>query len=263
MTPHTPQVVFITGASGGFGTAIAHRFAALGCRLVLAGRNGDRLHALAAALAPALTHSVVFDIRDTAAITQAFATLPADFADLEVLVNNAGLALGAGPAQQASLTDWDQMIDTNIRGLIAATRLALPGMIARGQGHIINIGSTAGSYPYPGGHVYCASKAFVKHFSLALRADLLGTAVRVTNIEPGMVGGTGFSTVRYQGDQTKAAQVYADTTPLTPEDVAESVLWCATLPRHVNINRIEMMPVTQASGPLAIHRQPSTPSSAQ
>ncbi len=259
-TNPVPEVVFITGASGGFGAAIARRFAALGCRLVLAGRNSERLHALAAELAPAPVHTVAFDIRDTAAITEAFTALPPAFADLEVLVNNVGLALGVGPAQQASLADWEQMIDTNVRGLVAATRLALPGMIGRGRGHIINIGSTAGNYPYPGGHVYCASKAFVKQFSLALRADLLGTSIRVTNIEPGMVGGTAFSAVRYRGDQAKADQVYANTTPLTPEDVAESVLWCATLPRHVNINRIEMMPVTQAPGPLAVYRRP--PSSA-
>ena len=257
MISHTPKVVFITGATGGFGTAIARRFAALGCRLVLAGRNDDRVRALAAALAPAPTHGVVFDIRNPAAIAHALASLPADFASIDLLVNNAGLALGAGPAQQASLDDWNEMIDTNIRGLVTATRLALPGMIARGGGHIINIGSVAGTYPYPGGHVYCASKAFVKQFSLALRADLLGTAIRVTNIEPGMVNGTAFSTVRYKGDEAKAAQVYANTTPLTPEDVAESVVWCATLPPRVNINRIELMPVTQATSSFAIHRQPS------
>jgi NADP-dependent 3-hydroxy acid dehydrogenase YdfG len=256
MTAHLPDVVLITGASGGFGTAIAHRFAALGCRVVLAGRNADRLQSLATVLAPAPVHSVVFDIRDTAAITEAFASLPPDFADIEVLVNNAGLALGADPVQQASLTDWDQVIDTNIRGLVTATRLALPGMIARGRGHIINIGSTAGSYPYAGGHVYCASKAFVKQFSLALRADLLGTPIRVTNIEPGMVGGTAFSAVRYKGDQARATQVYAGTTPLVPDDVAESVVWCATLPLRVNINRIELMPVCQAPGPLAVYRRP-------
>jgi 3-hydroxy acid dehydrogenase/malonic semialdehyde reductase len=254
MTAHVPQVVFITGASGGFGAAIAYRFAALGCRLVLAGRRAERLQALAAGLPPVPTHAVVFDIRDPAAVTRAFESLPADFAGVEVLVNNAGLALGNGPAQQAALADWDQMIDTNIRGLVTATRLALPAMIARGRGHIINIGSTAGNYPYPGGHVYCASKAFVKQFSLALRADLLGTPIRVTNIEPGLVGGTGFSAVRFKGDQDRAAQVYAGTTPLLPEDVAESVVWCATLPLRVNINRIELMPVSQASGPLAVHR---------
>ncbi len=258
MTAYVPQVVLITGATGGFGTAIAHRFAALGSRLVLAGRQADRVQALAQALAPAQVHGTVFDIRNRAALIQALESLPPAFADLDVLVNNAGLALGAGPAQDASLDDWDEMIATNNRALVAATRLVLPGMIARGRGHIINIGSVAGNYPYGGGHVYCASKAFVKQFSLALRADLLGTGVRVTNIEPGMVTGTAFSAVRYKGDEAKAAQVYARTTPLVPEDVAETVVWAATLPVHVNINRIEVMPTTQAPGPFAIHRFPES-----
>ena len=257
MTPYTPEVVFITGATGGFGAAIARRFAALGSRLVLAGRREDRLRALADELAPAPVHLAVFDIRDRAAVEAAFAALPAEFAAVDLLVNNAGLALGTEPAQAASLDDWEVMIDTNTRGLVAATRLVLPGMVARGRGHIVNIGSTAGSYPYPGGHVYCATKAFVKQFSLALRADLPGTGVRVTNIEPGMVGGTEFSQVRYKGDADKAAGVYARTTPLTPEDVAESVVWCATLPPRVNINRIELMPATQATGPLAVYRTPA------
>ncbi len=251
-----PRTVFITGASGGFGRAIAARFAALGDRLILAGRTMARLEGLAAALPAVPLHLTAFDIRDRAAIEAAVAALPPEFAGVDVLINNAGLALGAGPAQTAALDDWERMIDTNDKGLVITTRLLLPGMIARGRGHIINIGSVAGNWPYPGGHVYCASKAFVKQFSLALRADLLGTGVRVTNIEPGMVAGTDFSLVRYQGDAEKAAKVYANTTPLVPEDVAESVLWSACLPQHVNINRIELMSTDQAFNPFAIHRTP-------
>ncbi len=250
------RTVLITGASGGFGRAIAGRFARLGDRLILAGRTPERLEALATSLPPVPVHLAAFDIRDRGAIETAVSALPPEFAGVDVLVNNAGLALGAGPAQQASLDDWEQMIDTNTKGLVVMTRLLLPGMIARGRGHIINIGSVAGNWPYPGGHVYCATKAFVRQFSLALRADVLGTGVRVTNIEPGMVAGTDFSLVRYQGDAEKAAKVYANTTPLIPEDVAESVLWCAGLPERVNINSIELMGTTQAFSPFAIHRTP-------
>ena len=253
------RTVLITGASGGFGKAIAARFASLGDRLILAGRTRERLERLAADLPPVPLHLSVFDIRDRSAVEAAVAALPAEFAAVDVLVNNAGLALGAGPAQEASLDDWERMIDTNDKGLVVMTRTLLPGMIERGRGHIINIGSVAGNWPYPGGHVYCASKAFVKQFSLALRADLLGTGVRVTNIEPGMVAGTDFSVVRFGGDVEKAAKVYADTTPLVPADVAETVLWCANLPEHVNINSVELMTVTQAFSPFAIHRTPKSP----
>ena len=253
------RTIFITGASGGFGKAIAERFAQLGDRLVLAGRTLARLEELAASLPSVPVHLTPFDIRERSAVEAAVAALPADFASVDVLVNNAGLALGAGPAHEASLDDWERMIDTNDKGLVVMTRTLLPGMIARGRGHIINIGSVAGNWPYPGGHVYCASKAFVKQFSLALRADLLGTGVRVTNIEPGMVAGTDFSVVRFGGDVEKAAKVYADTTPLVPADVAETVLWCANLPEHVNINSVELMTVTQAFSPFAIHRTPKSP----
>jgi len=248
----TPTLVAITGASGGFGSAIAKRYAALGCRLVLTGRRIDALHALRDTL-DVPTHLVVFDVRDRQATEAAFASLPPDFSDLDILVNNAGLALGQEPAAQASLDDWETMIDTNDKGLVTCTRLVLPGMIARRRGHIVNIGSTAGNYPYPGGNVYCASKAFVKQFSLALRADLQGTGVRVTNIEPGMVE-TDFSLVRFKGDSEKASRVYADTTPLTADDVAEAVVWATTLPARFNVNRMEIMPTTQAFGPLAVHR---------
>jgi 3-hydroxy acid dehydrogenase/malonic semialdehyde reductase len=256
MSSYLPSTVFITGATSGFGIAMAERFAALGSRLVLAGRRVERLQALAARLAPTLVHPVAFDIRDAAATVAALDGLPDAFTGIDLLINNAGLALGTEPAQAALLADWEVMIETNTRGLVTITRLVLPGMIARGRGHIINIGSVAGSYPYAGGNVYCATKAFVKQFTLALRGDLLGTGVRVTNIEPGMVAGTEFSLVRYHGDAKKAAGVYAGTTPLTPDDVAESVVWCATLPPRVNINRIELMPATQAPGPTTIYRQP-------
>ena len=250
------RTIFITGASGGFGKAIAERFAQLGDRLILAGRTLARLEELAASLPSVPVHLTPFDIRERSAVEAAVAALPPDFVNVDVLVNNAGLALGAGPAQEAALDDWERMIDTNDKGLVVMTRLLLPGMIARGRGHIINIGSVAGNWPYPGGHVYCASKAFVKQFSLALRADLLGTGVRVTNIEPGMVAGTDFSVVRYGGDKEKAAKVYANTAPLVPADVAETVLWCAGQPQHVNINRIELMSTDQAFNPFAIHRTP-------
>lgn len=252
MTTYVPAVVAITGATGGFGSAIARRFAAVGSRLVLCGRNPERLDALGAALG-AESHRLSFDVRDRAAVTEAFTTLPAPFDAIDLLVNNAGLALGADAAQVSDLDDWETMIDTNDKALVFCTRTVLPGMIARKRGHIVNMGSTAGNYPYPGGHVYCASKAFVKQFSLALRADLQGTGVRVTNIEPGMVE-TDFSLVRFKGDAEKARQVYANTAPLTAEDVAESVFWAATLSPHFNVNRIEIMPTTQAPGPLAIHR---------
>ena len=171
-----------------------------------------------------------------------------------MLVNNAGLALGMDPAQRAKLADWDRMVATNVTGLMHMTHALLPGMVARDRGHIVNLGSTAGSYPYPGGHVYGASKAFVKQFSLNLRADLVGTNVRVTELEPGLVGGTEFSRVRFGGDAEKAAGIYAGTQPLSAEDIAEAVAWAIGLPRNVNVNRLELMPTCQANGPLTIKR---------
>lgn len=250
--PYSPQTIMITGASGGFGQAFARIFADMGARLVLCGRNEAKLTALAASL-PVPCYISCFDMRDRQAIEAAVTALPPDFAEIDLLVNNAGLALGQSAAQQAELDDWMEMIDANCKGLVVLTRLLLPGMITRGRGHIINIGSIAGNYAYPGGHVYCASKAFVKHFSLALRADLYQTPVRVTNIEPGMVE-TDFSLVRFKGDSAKAAAVYANTTPLTADDVAQAVAWAATQPLHCNINSIELMPVTQAPGPLNVSR---------
>lgn len=248
-----PQIVLVTGASAGFGAAIARRFAADGARVVLAGRRGERLDALAAELGPK-TLALLLDVRDRAAVEAAIAGLPAEFAAIDLLVNNAGLALGLEPAHRASLDDWEQMVDTNIKGLMYLTRAVLPGMVERGRGHVINIGSTAGEWPYPGGNVYGGTKAFVRHFSLNLLADLVATPVRVSNIEPGLCGGTEFSNVRFHGDDTKAAKVYENTTPLSAEDIADSVYWVATRPAHMNINTLSLMPSCQAFGPLAVHR---------
>ncbi|WP_033292296.1 SDR family NAD(P)-dependent oxidoreductase [Amycolatopsis jejuensis] len=248
------KTVFVTGASAGFGAAITRRFVAEGARVIAAARSGERLKALASELGDAV-YPLVLDVRDAAAVAEVGKELPAEWAQIDVLVNNAGLAKGLEPAHAAKLDDWDQMIETNVTGLVHLTRAVLPGMVERGAGHVINIGSVAGSYAYPGGNVYGATKAFVHQFSLNLRADLHGTGVRVTNIEPGMVGGTEFSTVRFDGDQDKADNVYAGTTPLTADDVAESVYWAASQPPHVNINVIELMPVVQAFSALRIHRE--------
>lgn len=251
---HRPRCVLITGATGDFGAAFARRFAALGSRLIITGRNESKLKELAAGL-DVPVHPVVLDVRDRKAVEAMLAALPADFREIDLLINNAGLALGADPAFKSNVEDWEVMIDTNDKALAVMTGLVLPGMVERGKGHIINISSTAASYPYPGGHVYCASKAFVTQFSLALRADLIGTGVRVTSVEPGMVE-TSFSLVRFKGDAEKARKVYADTVPLTAEDVAEAVTWAATLPPHFNVNRVEIMPTTQGPGALGVHRTP-------
>lgn len=248
------MIVLVTGASAGFGAAIARRFAADGARIVAVGRRADRLEALAKELGPERVLPVVLDLRDRAAVMAGLGALPEPFAAVEVLVNNAGLALGLGPAQEADLDDWDAMVDTNVKGLLYATRAVLPGMVARNRGHVVNIGSTAGEWPYPGGHVYGASKAFVRQFSLNLRADLHGTAVRVTDIEPGLVGGTEFSNVRFKGDDARAASVYQGAEPLAPEDVADAVHWVATRPARVNVNVLQVMPVGQSFAPLRVHR---------
>jgi 3-hydroxy acid dehydrogenase / malonic semialdehyde reductase len=249
------MIVFVTGASAGFGAAIARRFAKEGHRVVVTGRRRERLDALAGELGHDKILPLVFDVRDRQAVARAFEELPATFADIDVLVNNAGLALGLEPAQKASLDDWEAMVDTNVKGLMYVTRAALPGMVARDRGLIVNLGSTAARYPYPGGNVYGATKAFLHQFSLNLRADLLGTRVRVTDIQPGLVGGTEFSTIRFRGDTDRATKLYDGADALTPEDIAEATYWVATLPPRVNINAIEMMPVTQAFGPLAVHRE--------
>lgn len=248
------MIILVTGASSGFGAAIARRFARDGHALVLAARRTDRLRALAGELRVPV-HVVNLDVRDGASVAETIAALPAEFAAIDLLVNNAGLALGLEPAQRALLDDWERMVDTNIKGLMYVTRAVLPGMVARNRGHVVNIGSIAAEWPYPGGNVYGASKAFVRQFSLNLRADLLGTAVRVTDIEPGLCSGTEFSQVRFHGDAERAARVYENTEALTAEDVAETVHWVATLPPRVNVNTLSLMPVQQAFGPLAVHRR--------
>ncbi len=250
------RTVFVTGASAGFGEAMARRFAADGARVIVSARRSDRIAELAKELGSDVL-ALTFDVRDRAAVADAVSGLPPEFAAIDVLVNNAGLAMGLEPAYESSLDDWDAMIDTNCKGLAYCTRAVLPGMVERGYGHVINLGSIAGTYPYPGGNVYGATKAFVHQFSLDLRSDLQGTGVRVTSVEPGLSGGTEFSVVRFGGDRAKAGQVYEGVHPLEAGDVAEAVHWAASLPSHVNINVIEMMPVAQSFGPLAVAREGS------
>jgi NADP-dependent 3-hydroxy acid dehydrogenase YdfG len=247
------KTILITGATAGFGQAMAHRFAAEGWNLIITGRRAQRLEELKSELAPAEVKTLAFDVRDRAACEQAVGSLTGDFAKIDVLVNNAGLALGLEPAQACDLDDWETMIDTNIKGLTYMTRAVLPGMVERDAGHVVNLGSVAGTYPYPGGNCYGGTKAFVNHFSKNLRADLLGTKVRVTNIEPGLCE-TEFSVVRFKGDKEAADKVYEGTQPITPVDIAECVFWTTNLPAHVNINSLEVMPVQQAFAPFAISR---------
>jgi 3-hydroxy acid dehydrogenase/malonic semialdehyde reductase len=249
-----PRVAFVTGASSGFGDAIARRYARAGVRVVAAARRQDRLARLVDEFGEDLIFSSVLDVRDRAAIEQLVSTLPPAFAEIDVLVNNAGLALGLGPAQDADLDQWQQMIETNCTGLVYVTRAILPGMVERRRGHVVNMGSIAATYPYPGGNVYGATKAFVHQFSLGLRADLPGTGVRVTCIEPGLVSGSEFSEVRFGGDTERAAAVYAGTDPLTAEDIAAAVEWVTFQPAHVNVNLLELMPVSQSFGPLPVDR---------
>jgi 3-hydroxy acid dehydrogenase/malonic semialdehyde reductase len=253
MTNTKPGTVFVTGASSGFGAAVARRFAAEGARVIVAARRADRVRDLAGELGPQAL-PLTLDVRDRAAVATVVDALPPEFAAIDLLVNNAGLALGLNPAQDADLDDWDQMIDTNCKGLVHCTRAILPGMVARGRGHVINLGSVAGTYPYPGGNVYGGTKAFVHQFSLNLRSDLHGTGVRVTCVEPGMAD-TEFSTVRYGGDRAKADSVYAGMEPLTADDIAESIYWSATLPQHVNVNTIELMATAQSFAPFQVARE--------
>lgn len=248
---HTPSIVLITGATGDFGKAFAQRFAALGSTLILHGRSKEKLDALCAHYPGSL--GLLFDMTDKAAMKNAIETLPNAYKDIDILINNAGLALGLDKAQDANADDWETMIDVDAKGVALITRYVVEGMTQRGRGHIINIGSTAGSYPYPGANVYGAVKAFVKQFSLNLRADLVGTNVRVTNIEPGQVE-TQFSTVRFKGNAERARKVYAGTKSLSADDVAEAVIWAATLPAHMNVNRLEIMPTGQSFAGLSMER---------
>jgi 3-hydroxy acid dehydrogenase/malonic semialdehyde reductase len=248
------RIALVTGATAGFGNAIARRLVTDGWRVIATGRRQDRLDALAAELGDALL-PFRLDVTDAQAVAALPGSVPDGWREVDVLVNNAGLALGLSPASEAKLSDWDRMVATNVSGVIHVTHALLPGMVARNRGHVVNLGSIAGSYSYPGGHVYGASKAFVERFTLNLKADLVGTGVRVTNIEPGLCGGTEFSEVRF-GDAARAAAVYQGTEPLTSEDIAEAIAWVVALPAHVNINRIEMMPTCQAPAPLAVKRRP-------
>jgi 3-hydroxy acid dehydrogenase / malonic semialdehyde reductase len=249
-----PQVALVTGASSGFGAAIARRYARAGVRVITTARRQDRLAELVDEFGQDLIFSSALDVRDRSAIEQLVASLPPAFAEIDVLVNNAGLALGLEPAQDADLDQWEQMIETNCTGLVYVTRAILPGMVSRRRGHVVNMGSIAATYPYPGGNVYGGTKAFVHQFSLGLRADLHGTHVRVTCIEPGLVGGSEFSAVRFGGDTERAAAIYAGTDPLMPEDIAAAVEWVTFQPDHVNVNLLELMPVSQSFGPLPVDR---------
>jgi NADP-dependent 3-hydroxy acid dehydrogenase YdfG len=249
------STLFITGATSGFGEACARRFAAAGWSLVLTGRREDRLQALADELsAHTSVLPLVLDVRDRQAVHAAVESLPQEFSRLRGLINNAGLALGTSPAQECDLDDWDAMIDTNVKGLVYTTRLLLPRLIAHGTGaSIVNLGSIAGNWPYPGSHVYGATKAFVRQFSLNLRCDLQGTGVRVSNIEPGLCESE-FSLVRFAGDQNKYDAVYAGANPIQPADIAETIFWIMNAPAHININSLELMPVTQSWSNFAIMR---------
>lgn len=246
--------VMVTGATAGFGAAIAKRFHETGAKVVATGRRQERLDQLAQELGNTRVHTVVLDVRDRDAVAKMVDDLPNEFAEIDVLVNNAGLALGLESAQEAVWDDWETMIDTNIKGLTYCARAVLPGMCKRDRGHVFNVGSVAGSYPYPGGNVYGATKAYVHQFSLNLRADLLGHNVRVTSVEPGL-SYTEFSEVRFKGDKDKAKTPYQGIQPLRAEDVAETIFWAATMPRHVNINRLEVMPVMQAFNPFKFHKE--------
>jgi 3-hydroxy acid dehydrogenase / malonic semialdehyde reductase len=243
----------VTGASSGIGEACALSLSQAGARLVLVGRREDRLRTLASKLAVP-SHPLVLDVRSRPALEAALASLPEEFAAVDVLVNNAGLALGTDPAHEASLDDWETMIDTNCKGLVYLTHALLPGMVRRNRGHIVNLGSVAATYPYPGGNIYGATKAFLHQFSQNLKADLVGTRVRVTDVQPGMVE-TEFSQVRFRGDAQRASKVYEGMEPLTAADIADVVQWCVTRPAHVNINVVELMPADQAFGPFTVKRR--------
>ncbi len=246
------SIALVTGASAGFGAAISRRLVADGHQVIGAARRLERLQSLQNELGEAF-RPLVMDVTDTHSVEQGCADIEVHFDGVDLLVNNAGLALGVAPAQQASMDDWERMIATNVLGLTRLVHRLLPGMVQRNRGHIINLGSVAGLHPYPGGNVYGATKAFVRQLSLNLRADLFGTAVRVTNIEPGLCGGTEFSLVRLK-DAARAAAVYEGADPLTADDIADAVGWVASRPPRVNINTLELMPVSQAFAGLKIHR---------
>lgn len=250
------HIALITGASSGIGAASARAFAAEGAHLILAARRGERIQAAAEQLHAEFGVDVLpltLDVRDQAAVAQSLGNLPERWAPVDILLNNAGLSRGLDKLHEGLITDWDEMIDTNVKGLLYVTRAVLPGMVARGRGHVINLGSIAGHEPYPGGNVYGASKAAVAMLSKSLRLDLLGTGIRVTSVEPGMTE-TEFSLVRYHGDKAIAGKTYQGVQPLTAADIADAILWTATRPAHVNIENIVIFPTAQASATMA-HRK--------
>ena len=247
------KTALITGATAGFGSAAVRRFANAGWRVIATGRRVERLKKLVEEFGTDRVFTLAFDMRKPDAIEAALATLPESFRKIDLLINNAGLALGTAPAQKADLAQWNQMIETNVTGLATITHKLLPTLIAQ-KGAVINISSVAASYPYPGGNVYGATKAFVSQFSLGLRSDLHGTGVRVTSVEPGMAE-TEFTLVRTSGNQSVSDNLYKGANPMTAENVADTLFWIATLPPHMNINRIEMMPVNQSFSPFQVHRE--------
>ena len=251
------KIVFITGASAGIGAATAMAFAADGVRLLLAARRGDKLAAVAERArerGAQAVHTFTLDVRDRNAVASAIAALPPEWAEIEVLVNNAGLSRGMDKLYAGSIDDWEEMIDTNVKGLLYVSRAVVPGMVARNRGHIVTLGSMAGELVYPNGAVYCASKAAARAINDGLRDDLLGTPIRVTSIDPGLVE-TEFSMVRFHGDGERAANVYKGIAPLTGEDIADVIHWAVTRPAHVNIARVSLSSVNQANT-LLVHREP-------
>lgn len=250
------KIAFITGASSGIGAATALAFAAMGARLLLAARRAGKLADVASRAleqGAEAVHSIDLDVRHRHAVQTAIDELPPDWSEIEILVNNAGLSRGLDKLYMGRIEDWEEMLDTNVKGMLYVSRAVVPGMVVRGRGHVVNMGSTAGELPYPGGSVYCASKAAVRSLNDGLRQDLLGTPVRVTSIEPGTVE-TDFSLVRFRGDTGRAAKVYGGITPLTPEDIADAILWAVTRPAHINIARVVLTSVHQANS-LLFHRE--------
>ena len=251
------KIALVTGASAGIGAATAMAFAGEGARLLLAARRAGKLAEAASRaleLGATAVHSIGLDVRDRRSVQAAIDTLPPEWAKIEILVNNAGLSRGLDKLYTGKIEDWEEMIDTNVKGLLYVSRAVVPGMVVRGHGHVVNLGSTAGELTYPNGAVYCATKAAERAINDGLRQDLLGTPVRVTTVDPGMVE-TDFSLVRFHGDAERAAKVYKGVTPLTPEDVADAILWAVTRPAHVNVARILLTPVDQANS-LLFHREP-------
>lgn len=256
MTSLQNQIILITGASSGIGTACARIFAGAGAKLILAARRLERLQQLADTLCKDFsteTHLLQLDVRDRNAVESAISSLPSDWSNIDILINNAGLSRGLDKLHEGSFQNWEDMIDTNVKGLLYVSRYVVPGMVSRDRGHVVNLGSIAGHQTYPGGNVYCATKAAVRAISEGLKQDLLGTRVRVTSVDPGMVE-TEFSEVRFHGDVERAKKVYQGVMPLTADDVADVIFFCVTRSPHVNINEVVLMPVDQASATLVNRR---------